>query len=115
MLTIDKLHDARLGGTVVHLAGMADYAGLPQLNAVLDGLAAVEPDVVVLDLERLEFIGSGAIGALVEFRKQVRARGGRVLVAAASQYVGECFRLSRLDHAFERCATIEDAIAKVKA
>ncbi|MGH7130573.1 MAG: STAS domain-containing protein [Phycisphaerales bacterium] len=115
MLTIDIARDPRLNGPIVRMTGMADFAGMPQLNAALDRVAAPEPEIVVLDLEGLEFIGSAAIGALVEFRKQIRSHAGRVLVAAASQYVGECFRLSRLDHAFERCASVEDAITRVAA
>lgn len=113
MLGIDTRTRDGFDGVIVRLTGAADYEAMAQLERALSDVLASRPRHLIVDLAPLQFLNSGAIGRLVEVRKAVLARGGRVLVAGASKYVAECFRLSRLDHAFEMVATAEDAVAKV--
>lgn len=110
MFEIDTHTDPLLDGLIVRLAGTADYESAEALRTGLDQVVARRPRCVILDLGALQFVNSGAIGRLVELRKQLLVNNSRVIVAGASKYVHECFRLSRLDHAFEMSPTVADAV-----
>ncbi len=112
MLGLDSHKDPRLNGMIMRLVGAADHDAMPTLTSGLDQLAAGKHRWIILDLAGLDFLNSGAIGRLVELRKQTALAGGQVLIASASKYVAECFRLSRLDHAFEMFPTLQDALAR---
>lgn len=113
MLGFDTRPIVGADGLIIKLSGAADYDAAATLDAGLLRVSAARPAHVIIDVGALEFLNSGAIGRLVALRKEVLVRGGRVLVAGASRYVAECFRLSRLDHAFEMCPSVEDAQARL--
>lgn len=110
VIAIDKRPEAM----VVTLGGRADFEAVGPLRETLQKLALTRPGAVVFSAAGLEFIGSGAIGVLVEFRKGIVKAGGRVAIASANEYVANCFRLSRLDAAFEMRDSLDEAVAAMK-
>lgn len=110
MLGTDLRTDPRFNGIIFRLVGAADYESVAALDAGITRVLAAHPAQVIVDASGLEFLNSGAIGRLVELRKRVMATGGQVAIAGATRYVAECFRLSRLDHAFTMHATVDAAI-----
>ncbi len=115
MFGTDLRTDPRLDGLILRLSGAADYDAAKPLQGAVAQAIERAPRHVILDVSTLEFLNSGAIGKLVELRKSVLGAGGRIVVAAPSKYVTECFRLSRLDHAFEMAPSVDDAIQRVRA
>lgn len=97
------------GGVTVSLNGRADFEAVQPLREGLQKVALKRPEVAIIDLSQLDFIGSGGIGVLVEFRKAIVKNGGRVVIAAANEYVAHCFHLSRLDTTFEMRSSIAEA------
>lgn len=115
MFGSDLRTDPRLDGLILRLSGAADYDAAKPLQGAVAQAIERAPRHIVLDVASLEFLNSGAIGKLVELRKSVLASGGRIVVAAPSKYVTECFRLSRLDHAFEMAPSVEEAIDRLRS
>lgn len=96
-------------GVVVRLGGRADFAAVDHLRESLQAAARQHPHAAIIDASGLEFIGSAGIGVLVEFRKALMRLGGRVVMAGANEYIAGCFKLSRLDQAFEQFESVDAA------
>lgn len=77
-----RIDAARDDGTVVlALAGDLDLAGVPRAEAaVRDAMA--RPGAVVIDLSRLEFIGSEGIRVVLRARERADADGRELRVVA---------------------------------
>jgi anti-anti-sigma factor len=76
------------------------------LTAALDGR---DQPQVLIDLERVELITSAGLGGLLQVRKLVNDRGGRLVLACASPLVGQLFRTVGLDRHVQLADTLEDA------
>jgi anti-anti-sigma factor len=64
------------GHIVVNLAGELDIATAPQvIGAVRSALADGPVDELIIDVDRLEFVDSTGVHALVQAREAARARG----------------------------------------
>lgn len=66
---------------------------------------------LVIDFSRVDYISSIGLRALMIAIKQVKAQGGRMVLAALTPMVLEVFKISRFDMLFEIFATREDALA----
>jgi anti-anti-sigma factor len=56
---------------------------------------------LVIDMSQVEYLSSAVIARLVEFRKDVASRGGRLRIRNLHSDLAEVFRITRLDQAFE--------------
>ena len=52
---------------------------------------------VLLDLRRVEMMGSTILGMIVSINRGLRQRGGQLRLANVGPSVEDCFRVSRLD------------------
>jgi len=64
-------------------------------------------ELLVLDLQRVEVIDAGGLGALLEMHIIVRARGMRLKFVNVINRVRQIFELTRLDRIFEFCSVEE--------
>src|SRR5687767_14870189 len=87
-------------GVLVLRAGLAELHGDAPTEALLAELCravgGVEAPRVVLDCEQISFITSMGIGALLRFRKEVRDRGGKLLLCSLSTHVAEVLYATKL-------------------
>lgn len=70
---------------------------------------------VILDMSRLTFISSQALGQIVTAFREVREKGGELLVLSASGSVGEVMELSGFEHflrIFDTQAELEKYLSK---
>ncbi len=79
------------------------------MDAARAELSAGQHDIV-LDLGATETIDSTALGAVVQLFKSLRAHGGELRIARASDSVRRVFAITRLDHVFETFETLDDAV-----
>jgi anti-anti-sigma factor len=101
--------DEAPGKVVVRIAGEASLRQADKLTAALLGLSARRPSLVTLDLSRLSFLSSLAMGVLVAFRRGIVRAGGRVRLAAAPQEpVREALARAELLNLFGWPAEAED-------
>lgn len=82
---------------VLKIDGELDAVTVAELRPVIDKLAVGGPGRVVVDLSALRLIDSSGVGAIVSLFKQVRARGGDVIVEGVRDQPLAIFRLMRLD------------------
>jgi len=74
---------------------------------------AADGDRVVLDCSALEYISSAGLRVLMLARKQAKAQGGTLVVAALQPMVKEIFEISRFTVVFELFASVREALDHV--
>src|SRR4051812_38391756 len=80
---------------------------------MLNGISAGNLRVVA-DLSRVEFIDSSGIRALLDVKRRMRLRGGRLAVVCPSQSVWGRFTVTSLDQLLDICSTRGEALARVR-
>lgn len=71
------------------------------------------PDMVVLDLSKVEFIDSSGLGAIVAAMKSMGTER-RLALAGLTPTVERVFKLTRMDSVFSVFPTLEGALAELK-
>ncbi len=79
-----------------------------KLHGIIDGGTCK----VVLDLERVEFVDSSGLGAIIACRKKMGS-DGELVIAGASEAVVGLFQLTRMDRVFRLFTTTEEACGAV--
>jgi anti-anti-sigma factor len=106
-VTITDLPNA----VVVQIEGQANTETIQQMQLALMRLIARRTPMAVLDLARLTYVTTLAIGLLVGLRRDLARWGGRVRIAAIRPEVYESLDVSRLTELFEFFDTVEAATA----
>lgn len=97
-------------GRIDHTHADAFRLGLePHVSACTQGAK-----VLVLDFSGVTFISSIGLRALMIAVKQVKAQGGRMMLAELTPLVREVFQISRFDLLFEIHPTVAAALAAVE-
>jgi anti-sigma B factor antagonist len=98
---------------VVRLGGELDLYNAAQVGMALADACAQAPERLVVDLEKVEFIDSTALGVLIETRTKLDNRGGFLLAAPGLQ-TRRALEISGLDKLFAVHDTVPEAlVAKV--
>jgi len=100
--------------SVISVEGELDLSTAPRLKWMLvDSLQAGQRHLVV-DLSQTTFMDSTALGVLVGVNRGLEDGAGLVLVCARANVL-RIFELSGMDGAFSIFATLDDALAHVRA
>jgi anti-sigma B factor antagonist len=102
----------RSGTTVLVLQGDADLHSADELRARLGAAIDAGAILLVVDLSRVTFVDSMALGILLEAMKRLRARGGVLRIAGPQPDVRRIFEITLLDRIFPLDATRFEALAK---
>jgi anti-anti-sigma factor len=95
---------------VVTLTGELDLAvQIDLIEAFRDAIAQQAEPRIVVDLSRVTYMDSTALGTLVGAVKKVEARGGGLSVVGASDRIARLFHLMGLDTEVPLCAEPGDA------
>lgn len=105
---IDVQFSERLSMLLVQLSGELDIATAPQLQAKLGDAPLTGLRRVIFDLERVRFIDSSGLGALVSFRKE-HPETETVLVSPDSSVVARVLELTSMKDLFPIHASTEEA------
>ena len=89
-LTVRVTQDRSFSRTV-HLRGRLDSDTVAFLDDELSSLADSPVDVVVFDLEDLEYISSAGLRAIFSTRQTLAARSGRIVLLNARPQVQKVF------------------------
>jgi anti-sigma B factor antagonist len=99
----------RVGETaVVRVRGSADMAEADKLKDQLELLAGQSVRLIVLELSALEFMGSSALGALLNAHAKLRRCGGQVRLVSPQPLVLRLLQTTCLTRLF---AVFKDALA----
>jgi anti-sigma B factor antagonist len=97
---------------VVRASGELDAYVAPELGAALrDQAEDTNVDALVLDLSRVTFLDSAALGAIVGARRSMRERGGELRVVPPLSAAARIFELTSLDRVLELYPSTERALA----
>ncbi|MRV73610.1 anti-sigma factor antagonist [Duganella sp. FT92W] len=106
------------GATVLQPDGRIDHTHADAFKTALEshlGACKAGSGMLVLDFARVSYISSIGLRALMLAIKQVKAQGGRMVLAGLSPLVLEVFKISRFDMLFEIFADREAALAALAA
>ena len=110
--------DERWIGSVPVIALAGSFLGDPEVSAFRDRIQAYKSlgsNSLVVDLGRVNFIGSAGIGALVGSAKTLREVGGDITLANLTERTYNVLVVvSRLDQVFNIYDSAEDAAASFR-
>ena len=90
-----------------------DIHEFDRLNESILTLVRGEPEGQwVLDLSRLSYMGSAALGLMVNLRQQIKQSGGRLVLCGLSPQLMHIFKTCCMERLFRIAKTREDAIAE---
>jgi len=84
----------------VELSGDVDIAVKDDLRARLEA-AAEQSDSVDIDLSKVDYADSTALGLIIALRNRLRERGGTVRLVNPSERMRKLLNYAGLDRAFE--------------
>ncbi len=87
-------------GPVVVLSGEADFSDLPQLSAVISGQLSGGTRRLTIDVSGLSFADTATIRTLVVAAKELKERGGSLVLLYPRQPVARVLTLLGTDHMF---------------
>jgi anti-sigma B factor antagonist len=95
---------------VVELQGEVDIYSAPHFKEVL--LQGIDEGAqrVIVDLAKVTFIDSTALGVLVSGAKRVRPQNGTLDIVCADENITRIFEITGLDRIFGIYATRDDAL-----
>jgi anti-sigma B factor antagonist len=102
---------AQSGATVLAADGEIDIHTAPDLRARLSELKQGGARTIVVDLSRVGFLDSSALGTLVGANKDLRANGGVLKVVCAQPNIQKVFEITRLSEVIPVYDTVERACA----
>ena len=105
------LHDS-LG--LVELSGEVDLYTAPRFKEDLVGLIETGVEAIVVDLSRVTFIDSTALGVIIGGVKRLRERDGRLVIVAGSRPVVRILGITGLDKVLTVFDTREAALAALQ-
>jgi len=92
-----------------------DSAFVARIGESLKDLAArAHEEAFVLDLSRVGYLSSAALGMLLGLARAVAERGGRLKLAGLSPENRELFRITRLDGVFDICEDVRTAVEALR-
>ena len=95
--------------TILHLQGEFDAVDGPLLEREIDGLRKAGVKRVVLNLSRVKFISSSALGAILRACKVLSADQGRLVVSRPSTFCREIMGKIGMERAVSIYTSDEEA------
>ena len=97
--------------TIVEIAGEVDVYTAPQLRQCLADLDDSGQHRLLIDLEKVDFLDSTALGVLVGGLKRARAKDGSMALVCSQERLLKIFRITGLTKVFDIHDSVESAMA----
>ncbi len=104
----------RDGTGVVTISGRLEHSRCSELQTALEGLVLTERPRVAVDLSRVSYLDSSALGILVSALKSAQRRGGDLRLSGLNEMLMDVFRITRLSNIFQIHPTVWAAIESFK-
>lgn len=112
-ITIDE-NPGDNGVPVVSLTGEIDLHTCPDLRSALQGIMDRGHYRLVLDLAKVPYLDSAALGVLVDAVRRARENNGGIYLVQVAPFVQRAFEITRLIKIFELHPGIAEAQAAAK-
>jgi anti-sigma B factor antagonist len=96
------------GLPVIRLEGEVDVYTAPQLKQAMIALLGKGAKRIVIDLTKVEYLDSTALGVLIGGLKRLREADGNLLLICPSARIKRVFEITGLDKIFEMYASEEE-------
>jgi anti-sigma B factor antagonist len=107
-----SIHVHKKGETqVFELSGSLDLATAPTVRAALVEAAEHGSHRIIVDLNRVEFLDSTGLGALIGAHRRSKEQGGEVSLTVPEGQILRLLRITGLLKVFGVYATLDDALA----
>lgn len=103
--------EEQIGGVVVHLKG--DFIGgeeTDELRDTLKKLAESPKNKIIINMAKVTYLNSTALGVLISAHATVTKKGGVVVLCNLDKAIENLFVITKLSMVFPIYATLEDAI-----
>jgi anti-sigma B factor antagonist len=104
-------HDPIDVGHLIAITGELDIAATPELSTVMLMAARSPGAIVVLDLTRVEFVDSMALGTLLRAGGEIESAGKRLRIVCGAGPVRKLLEMTNLTNRFQLCPPRDDALA----
>ena len=108
-------HHSKDGIEVVDVEGEIDIYTAPRLRELLIDLVSKGSYQLIIDLDKVGFLDSTALGVLVGGLKRVRAHDGWLDLVCTQERILNIFRITGLTKVFGIHETVDEAIAAKKS
>lgn len=98
------------GVKVMLVSGELDASNSSTLVEAFEPLLKDGHRKLIIDLEKVTFIDSAGLSALVKLYKKTRSQSARLWLAGPRDPVRRVFQLTRLDRAFDIAETVPQAL-----
>lgn len=95
---------------VISLKGRLDAVTAPDFDKKLESLLSEGENVLIINFSELEYISSAGLRSILVSAKQLKANGGRMLLAELMGPVKEVFEISGFYSIFQIFETEADAL-----
>lgn len=96
---------------IIHVDGELDVYTAPRLKeAIAEGISGGHRAIVV-DLSRVSFLDSTALGVLVGGRRNAHDQGGDVILVVEGPHLEKMFRITGFESMFGIHRTVDEALA----
>jgi len=107
-----SIEDRTVGGAhVVSVSGEVDLFTAPEFKQRVMAPIGAGVDHVVVDLMETTFIDSSSLGVLIGAHRRLKSRGGRLVVACATEPIIKTFRITGLDTVFTLTDNVDAAVS----
>jgi anti-sigma B factor antagonist len=106
-----EVDEARQPFVVVAVRGEIDIATAPKLREKLVELASQGAQMVVVDLEGVDFLDSTGLGVLIGGMKRLRGLDGDLTLVCTQPRILKVFEITGLNRAFTIHETVDAAVA----
>jgi anti-anti-sigma factor len=96
-MTLPATEERRMPMVEVLVAEDLDAAAVPQVRSVFEGVLAVRPDLVVVDLSGCPFIDAAGISLLLDVHRRVWMYDGSVVLRSPTATVRRVLEITRVD------------------
>ena len=98
---------------VVQPSGTLDGKKGNELRREIESIVATGAQIVLIDLQDVNFMDSSGLGALVSAQRMVKTAGGKLFLCSVKDQVKMLFDLTKMSRVFEILADREEFNNKV--
>lgn len=95
---------------VISISGRLDLVSSSALKDTIRQRLSERRVHIVIDMDKVTFINSSGLGALISALRDVRVSGGRIVLCRLAPYIEEIFTITGLTRVFDCYATIADSL-----
>lgn len=92
---------------VIEIGGKYDIESTEEFESAFQKVLESKPELVAVEMSRLEYIDSSGIGSLIKCLNSLKAKNGKLILVGMKPMILNVFKLAKLDFFFEILSSVE--------